>query len=78
VKTSELNLSGVRCPMITIHIVRAWRKLDLPHTLLVTTDDKDAIVDIKAYAETTGINLTSIKNNPDAPNVNIFTLIKEL
>jgi TusA-related sulfurtransferase len=76
-KTSQLDLSGIRCPMITIHIIRAWRKLELPHTLLVTTNDKDAIVDVKAYAETTGIKLDKIENSPDKPNVNIFTLIKE-
>jgi TusA-related sulfurtransferase len=76
-KTSELDLTGIRCPMITIHIVRAWRKLELPHTLLVTTDDKDAIVDVKAYAETTGLELVKVETNVDKPNVNVFTLVKE-
>jgi TusA-related sulfurtransferase len=76
-KSSALNLRGIRCPMLTIHIIRAWRKLELPHTLLVTTDDKDAIVDIEAYAETTGIKLTNVATDVSEPNVSIFTLVKE-
>jgi tRNA 2-thiouridine synthesizing protein A len=55
-----LNLEGLLCPIPVVKVAQAFKTLDVGAVLEATASDPGVLIDIPAWARTTGNELLSI------------------
>ncbi len=61
--TTEVDLTGMKCPMPIVHLNRSIKELDTGGELVALADDPAFCMDVEAWCRRTGHELVSVDSS---------------